>query len=74
MEGVIQALAKRIGFRYIPGFGERVIFRELFLSGLTVLDLEDCNIPITLSHVSAKQELRNLIHMLQLPDAEKLAA
>src|SRR3990167_6310986 len=67
MEGVMQLLAKRIGFRYIPGFGERVIFRELFLSGLTVLDLEDCKIPITLSHVSAKQELRNLIQMLQLP-------
>lgn len=74
MEKVIQALAKRIGFHYIPGFGERVIFRELFLAGLTVLDLEDCKIPITLSHVSAKQELRNLIQRLKLPDIEKLAA
>ncbi|HUX80547.1 MAG TPA: division plane positioning ATPase MipZ [Alphaproteobacteria bacterium] len=74
MEDVIQALAKRIGFHYIPGFGERVIFRELFLKGITVLDLEDCKIPITLSHVSAKQELRNLIHRLQLPDVERLAA
>lgn len=74
MEEVIQALSKRIGFRYLPGFGERVIFRELFLSGLTVLDLEDCNIPMTLSHVSAKQELRNLIHAIRLPGVEKLAA
>ncbi len=74
METVIQTLAKRIGFRYIPGFGERVIFRELFLSGLTVLDLEDCKMPMTLSHVSAKQELRNLIQMIQLPDVERLAA
>lgn len=74
MEDVIQALSKRIGFNYISGFGERVIFRELFLAGLTVLDLEDCNIPITLSHVSAKQELRNLIQMIHLPDVEKLAA
>lgn len=74
MEDVIQALAKRIGFHYISGFGERVIFRELFLSGLTVLDLEDCKMPMTLSHVSAKQELRNLIHMIQLPDVERLAA
>lgn len=74
MEDVIQALAKRIGFHYVQGFGERVIFRELFLAGLTVLDLEDCNIPITLSHVSAKQELRNLIQMLQLPEIKKLAA
>lgn len=74
MEDVVKALAKRIGFRYIPGFGERVIFRELFLSGLTVLDLEDSKMTITLSHVSAKQELRNLIHMLHLPNVERLAA
>lgn len=74
MEEVVKALSKRIGFRYIPGFGERVIFRELFLSGLTVLDLEDCKIPMTLSHVAAKQELRNLIHMINLPGVDKLAA
>ena len=74
MEEVMQLLSKRIGFRYIPGFGERVIFRELFLKGLTVLDLEDCNIPMSLSHVSAKQELRNLIQTIDLPDVEKLAA
>ena len=74
MEDVIQALAKRIGFHYVQGFGERVIFRELFLAGLTVLDLEDCKIPITLSHVSAKQELRNLIQMLKLPEIKRLAA
>ncbi len=74
MEDVIQALAKRIGFQYIPGFGERVIFRELFLKGITVLDLEDCKIPITLSHVSAKQELRNLIAKIHLPDVERLVA
>src|SRR5690606_23964418 len=35
----LQELARRIGFRLIPGFSERVIFRELFLSGLTLLDL-----------------------------------
>ncbi len=74
MEDVMQLLAKRIGFRYIPGFGERVIFRELFLAGITVLDLEDCKIPMSLSHVSAKQELRNLIQRMNLPHVERLAA
>lgn len=74
MEGVMQLLSKRIGFRYVPGFGERVIFRELFLSGLTVLDLEDCKMPLTLSHVAAKQELRNLIEMMGLPKVDKLVA
>ncbi|MBI2708064.1 MAG: ATPase, partial [Proteobacteria bacterium] len=57
-----------------PGFGERVIFRELFLAGITVLDLEDCNMPMSLSHVSAKQELRNLIQRMNLPHVERLAA
>lgn len=74
MEEIMKVLSKRIGFRYIPGFGERVIFRELFLSGLTVLDLEDYKMSMTLSHVSARQELRNLIQMIQLPDVERLAA
>jgi len=74
MEQVMQVLSKRIGFRYIPGFGERVIFRELFLSGITVLDLKDCKISMSLSHVAAKQELRNLIHRINLPHVEKLAA
>jgi hypothetical protein len=30
--------------------------------------------PVTFSHVSAKQELRNLIQLIQLPGVEKLAA
>src|SRR3546814_7267022 len=30
---VLEALQKRIGFRFLPGLSERVIFRELFLSG-----------------------------------------
>lgn len=74
MEKVMQLLSKRLGFRYVAGFGERVIFRELFLSGLTVLDLQDCKIPMTLSHVAAKQELRNLIQQMNLPHLEKLVA
>src|SRR5690606_8641534 len=37
----LQNLSKRIGFRVAPGFSERVIFRELFPRGLTLLDLKD---------------------------------
>ena len=39
----LDELARRIGFRLIPGFSERVVFRELFLSGLTLLDLRDAD-------------------------------
>jgi chromosome partitioning protein len=67
---VLQLLAKRIGFRVGEGFAERVIFRELFLSGMTVLDLEDTGHSLTLSHVAARQELRSLLTMLNLPQLE----
>jgi chromosome partitioning protein len=73
MERILVALAKRIGFRPAAGFGERVIFRELFLSGLTLLDLRQTETPLTLSHISAKQELTNLAQMLQLPSTQKQA-
>jgi len=39
IDQILTKLAHRIGFRLAPGLGERVIFRELFLNGLTVLDL-----------------------------------
>lgn len=67
MEKVLNALSKRIGFRTVEGFGERVIFRELFLSGLTLLDMKEANLPMSLSHLAAKQELSNLLKMIQLP-------
>ncbi len=35
----LDELARRVGFRVIPGLGERVIYRELFPKGLTLLDL-----------------------------------
>lgn len=67
MGRVLKALSKRIGFRLLPGFGERVIFRELFLSGLTLLDMRQMGASVTLSHVSAKQELSALVEGLNLP-------
>ncbi len=60
-------LSKRIGFRLVPGFSERVIFRELFLNGLTLLDLSE---NLTLSHIAARQEVRDLMRSLNLPGVE----
>jgi chromosome partitioning protein len=56
-------LAKRIGFRTAPGFGERVIFRELFLTGLTLFDLGAGvgGPPLAMSHLAGRQEARTLI-------------
>ncbi|MDR2794612.1 MAG: division plane positioning ATPase MipZ [Holosporaceae bacterium] len=64
---VLEELSKRIGFRLGVGFSERVIFRELFLSGMTLLDMENTGHSLSLSHVSARQELRELIDFMKLP-------
>ncbi|PVA07247.1 division plane positioning ATPase MipZ [Thalassorhabdomicrobium marinisediminis] len=68
MEAAIAKLSKRIGFRTAPGFNERVIFRELFPRGLTLLDLRDIGVKgLNISNVAARQELRGLIEALNLP-------
>lgn len=68
MQRAIEKLAKRIGFRTAPGFNERVIFRELFSRGLTLLDLRDIGVKgMNISNVAARQELRDLIKSLNLP-------
>ncbi|WP_370399260.1 division plane positioning ATPase MipZ [Sulfitobacter sp. JB4-11] len=68
MERVINNLSKRIGFRVAPGFNERVIFRELFPRGLTLLDLKDIGVKqLNISNVAARQELRDLMKALKLP-------
>jgi len=46
-----------------------VIFRELFPRGLTLLDLKDLGVKgMNISNVAARQELRDLIKALNLPD------
>ena len=72
MARVIEDLSKRIGFRIAPGFAERVIFRELFLRGLTMLDtFEIANYgKPKLSHIAARQEVRGLINALLLPSRQ----
>ncbi len=66
--GALDTLSKRIGFRVAPGFSERVIFRELFPRGLTLLDLKDIGTEqLSMSNIAARQELRDLISELQLP-------
>ena len=71
MGEALDNLAKRIGFRTAPGFNERVIFRELFPRGLTLLDLKDIGVKgLNISNVAARQELRDLIKALNLPGVE----
>jgi chromosome partitioning protein len=71
LEARMNKLAKRVGFRVGPGLRDRVIYRELFPFGLTVADLSNDIRPVSVSlaHVAARQEMRNLMQALGLDDA-----
>jgi chromosome partitioning protein len=68
VEERMDKLARRVGFRIGPGLRDRVIYRELFPFGLTVADLSNDIRPVavSLAHVAARQELRNLMQALGL--------
>ncbi|MFI4986913.1 MAG: division plane positioning ATPase MipZ [Alphaproteobacteria bacterium] len=68
MAEVLAALAARIGFRLAPGLSERVIYRELFLKGLTLLDLreEAAGVKLSMSHIAARRELGETLHAIGL--------
>jgi chromosome partitioning protein len=65
-----EELAKRIGFRLADGIYERVIYRELFLDGLTAEDLAVLSHKrkAAISHVAARQEMRALMKVLGLDE------
>lgn len=70
LEERMNKLAKRVGFRVGPGLRDRVIYRELFPFGLTVADLSNDIRPVSVSlaHVAARQEMRNLMQAMGLDD------
>jgi len=66
LESALAELSKRVGFRIANGLSERVIYRELFPSGLTLLDKGHLG-ELGTSHLVARQELRSLLASLNLP-------
>lgn len=68
IERILDRLATRVGFRLAPGLSERVVFRELFPSGLTVLDLPviEPDQPVRASHEAAVRELLGLADAIGL--------
>ena len=66
IDEALAELSRRVGFRSAPGLSERVIYRELFPSGLTLLDKGHLG-DLGTSHLVARQELRNLVKGLNLP-------
>jgi len=68
VDRLVGELSRRIGFRAVPGLSERVIFRELFLVGLTILDLKDASGAKALSHShhAARQEVLTIANAIGL--------
>ncbi|MFM2300628.1 MAG: hypothetical protein RLZZ84_364 [Pseudomonadota bacterium] len=66
LDQALTELSKRVGFRIANGLSERVIYRELFPSGLTLLDKGHLG-ELGTSHLVARQELRALLSQLNLP-------
>lgn len=62
----LEELSRRVGFRVIPGLGERVIYRELFPKGLTLLDLAQLG-EVGIAHIAARQELREMVAGFGIP-------
>ncbi len=75
VDSALAALRERILFRYVPGLSERVIYRELFPRGLTMMDVTQ--IPgfgkLTMAQVSARNEIRSLVTALELPESSARA-
>jgi len=69
VEAALAKLSKRFGFKVAPGFGDRVIFKELFLHGLTLHDAVNSEaIRLTPSVIAARQELRNFVTALNIKE------
>ena len=71
MEQALGELSERVGFRIVPGLTERVIFRELFPKGLTLLDLRNVGdeLKLNMSHIAARQEVTQLVTALGVEGA-----
>ena len=67
----LQELSRRLDFRFVEGLAERVIFREFYPRGLTTLDdLDEGTLGTrpTMSHVTARLEVENLLAAMGLSE------
>ena len=75
VDGGLDKLAMRLGFRPLDGCAERIFYRQLFPSGLTAFDrLDETTLKTRPSraHLAAQQEVRDLYTLLQLPTNERV--
>lgn len=72
LNDLLDKISRRFGFRIAPGMGERVIYKELFLEGLTMMDIGRGNsFRMSVSHLAAKNEIRHLIRTIGIAPKTK---
>ncbi len=73
VEQALHCNEARLGYRQVTGMAERVIYRELFQSGMTIQDVlaQDTPVQATMSHLAARQEIRRLVQGLNLPERDR---
>lgn len=61
---LLNALSRRIHFQLAGGVSERVVYRELFLKGLTMMDFKENGVTLPVSHSSsiARKEVCRLLN------------
>jgi len=67
----LQELSQKLNFRFIDGLAERMIFREFYPRGLTAVDdIDEITLGTrpTMSHVTARLEMENLLSAMLLSD------
>lgn len=70
----LQQLSQMLGFRCVDGLAERVIFREFYPRGLTAMDdLDEATLGTrpTMSHVTARMEIENLLAAMALAQGDE---
>lgn len=70
VHATLERIAERFGCRVADGIAERMIFRSLFATGMTVFDPLDGDLmggPSSVSHITARNEYRDLVAALHLP-------
>lgn len=68
----LEELSGKLNFRCVDGLAERVIFREFYPRGLTAVDdLDEATLGTrpTMSHVTARLEMENLLSAMSSSDA-----
>ena len=62
----LDAISKLYGFRFTQGLKDRVIYKELFLDGLTILDMSSPALHrrMSISHLAAKMEINSLAEFI----------